>query len=115
MTVFENVLVGATFGAGHSGRAGTPVAFEGCATGLLLAKPTASPGPAAARYQAPRTARALATEPDLLLLDEIAGGLTEHEVATLIRVIEEIRAEAPRHLDRAHRSCAAGGGRQICW
>ena len=38
-------------------------------------------------------ARALATEPDLLLLDEIAGGLTEHEVGALIEVIQDIRAE----------------------
>ena len=38
-------------------------------------------------------ARALATGPKLLLLDEIAGGLTEHEVRELIDIVREIRAE----------------------
>jgi branched-chain amino acid transport system ATP-binding protein len=38
-------------------------------------------------------ARALATEPKALLLDEIAGGLTEYEVQELIETIESIRAE----------------------
>jgi branched-chain amino acid transport system ATP-binding protein len=36
-------------------------------------------------------ARALATSPRVLLLDEIAGGLTEPECATLVAVIEGIR------------------------
>jgi branched-chain amino acid transport system ATP-binding protein len=38
-------------------------------------------------------ARALATRPRLLLLDEIAGGLTEPEVADLVETITQIRAE----------------------
>jgi branched-chain amino acid transport system ATP-binding protein len=38
-------------------------------------------------------ARALATEPKVLLLDEIAGGLTEHEVHSLIDTIKQLRAE----------------------
>ena len=94
MTVFENVLVGATFGAGHSERAGTPVAFEALRRTGLLAKANRLAGalPLLDRKRL-ELARALATEPDLLLLDEIAGGLTEHEVATLIEVIQEIRAE----------------------
>ena len=37
-------------------------------------------------------ARALATEPRLLLLDEIAGGLTEGEIADLVATIREINA-----------------------
>ena len=36
-------------------------------------------------------ARALATEPRLLLLDEIAGGLTEAEVLELVATIRGIR------------------------
>ena len=38
-------------------------------------------------------ARALATEPELLLLDEIAGGLTEHEANELVEVVNGIRAQ----------------------
>ena len=38
-------------------------------------------------------ARALATEPKVLLLDEVAGGLTEHECAALVALIKDIRRE----------------------
>src|SRR3989339_473970 len=38
MTVFENVLVGATFGAGHSEHEGTPVALDALKRTGLLAK-----------------------------------------------------------------------------
>ena len=37
-------------------------------------------------------ARALATKPKLLLLDEIAGGLTEHEVKELVELVQTIKA-----------------------
>ena len=38
-------------------------------------------------------ARALATRPRLLLLDEIAGGLTEREVQELVGTIRRLRSE----------------------
>ena len=37
-------------------------------------------------------ARALATQPKLLLLDEIAGGLTEYECGELVKTIKDIHA-----------------------
>jgi branched-chain amino acid transport system ATP-binding protein len=37
-------------------------------------------------------ARALATKPRVLLLDEVAGGLTEHECAALVALIKQVRA-----------------------
>lgn len=94
MTVFENVLVGATFGGGHSERDGTPVAMAALERAGLLDKANRLAGalPLLDRKRL-ELARALATEPDLLLLDEIAGGLTEHEVAELIEVIQDIRAD----------------------
>jgi branched-chain amino acid transport system ATP-binding protein len=38
-------------------------------------------------------ARALATGPKVLLLDEIAGGLTEHEARELVEEIRRIKAQ----------------------
>jgi branched-chain amino acid transport system ATP-binding protein len=38
-------------------------------------------------------ARALATRPKLLLLDEIAGGLTEHEAGELVKEIRRIKSQ----------------------
>jgi branched-chain amino acid transport system ATP-binding protein len=37
-------------------------------------------------------ARALATSPRVLLLDEVAGGLTEHECVALVDLIKAVRA-----------------------
>ncbi|MDO8449984.1 MAG: ABC transporter ATP-binding protein [Rhodoferax sp.] len=93
MTVFENVLVGATFGAGRSERGGTPLALAALERTGLLSKANRLAGalPLLDRKRL-ELARALATQPDLLLLDEIAGGLTEHEVAELIESIQDIRA-----------------------
>ena len=37
-------------------------------------------------------ARALATGPRVLLLDEVAGGLVEHETAALVELVKQVRA-----------------------
>jgi len=93
MSVFENVLVGATFGAGRR----ESECYQECGELLrrvgLLAKSAALAGSLTLleRKQL-EMARALATRPRLLLLDEIAGGLTEHEVSALIETIREIHA-----------------------
>jgi len=94
MTVFENVLVGTTFGAGHSERDGTPLVWAVLEqTGLAaVADRLAGSLPLLDRKRL-ELARALATEPSLLLLDEIAGGLAEHEIHHLIEIIRKIRAE----------------------
>ena len=94
LTVLENVLVGAVFGAGHGERAARPLALQALArTGLAdKADRLAGSLPLLDRKRL-ELARALATEPKLLLLDEIAGGLTEHEVQALLDTIRDIRAE----------------------
>lgn len=94
MTVFENVLVGATHGRGRPERA----SYDRCMAALERAglehKANELAG-ALTLLERKRLelARALATEPRVLLLDEIGGGLTEVEVRALIETINSLRAE----------------------
>ena len=93
MTVFENLVTAACFGAGEGERDAWRTARDVLAeTGLL---PHANK-PAGALTLLDRKrlelARALATRPKLLLLDEIAGGLTEHEAHALVGELQRIKA-----------------------
>jgi branched-chain amino acid transport system ATP-binding protein len=94
LTVFENVLVGATFGRVTADcRAG-----EACATALQLsglAPKANTPAGMLTLLERKRLelARALATRPRVLLLDEIAGGLTEGEVHEVAGLVRRINAE----------------------
>ena len=53
--------------------------------------------------------RALATQPRLLLLDEIAGGLTEAEVRVLIEEIRQIQADGVTIVWIGHRPALLAG------
>jgi branched-chain amino acid transport system ATP-binding protein len=92
MTVFENLVVAAAFGQGRSERDVYAESYDILDRCGLASK--------ANRHASALTlldrkrlelARALATGPQLLLLDEVAGGLTEHECASLVALIQDIR------------------------
>jgi branched-chain amino acid transport system ATP-binding protein len=92
MTVFENVLVGATHGRKMSERE----SYQHCVdilemTGLHEKVNVLAGSLTLLDRKRLELARALATDPRLLLLDEIAGGLTEAEVQELIDEIKKLR------------------------
>jgi branched-chain amino acid transport system ATP-binding protein len=94
MTVFENCLVAATFGAGLAEKDAYPVCVDVLDKTGLLGKANLLAGslPLLDRKRL-ELARALSTRPQLLLLDEIAGGLTEHEAKILVDEIKAIKAQ----------------------
>jgi branched-chain amino acid transport system ATP-binding protein len=93
LTVFENVLVGSTFGSRGrlaGSREEAAVAALQRAGMFHQANKLAGSLTLLDRKRL-ELARALATQPTLLLLDEIAGGLTEGEVLELVDTIKAIR------------------------
>jgi len=93
MTVFENLLVAATHGAGLHEYEAYPVCVNVLErTGLKKRANALAGSLTLLDRKRLELARALATQPKLLLLDEIAGGLTDHEALALVDLINEIRA-----------------------
>lgn len=93
MSVFENLLVGAAFGTGKK----EAECYDGCIhileqTGMLKKANNTAGSLTLLERKRLEMARALATNPKLLLLDEIAGGLTEQECLSLVSTIKDIHA-----------------------
>lgn len=93
LTVFENVLVAARAGGGisdaesidHSGKILSK-------TGLMPLANSAAGAIGLLDRKRLEVARALATSPEAILLDEIGGGLTEAELLILIDLINDLKA-----------------------
>lgn len=92
MTVLENVLVGASFGGGLSRN----TAYQHCAEvlelcGLIEVANRRAESLGLLHRKRLELARALATKPRVLLLDEIGAGLTDAEAAELVTTIKQLR------------------------
>jgi len=93
MSVFENVMVAATQGARDS----IPAANTHCLevleqTGMLQKANHLASSLTLLERKRLELARALCARPKLLLLDEIAGGLTEGECSELVATINALRS-----------------------
>jgi len=93
MTVFENVLVAASTGGGRRGAD----AYERCLDVLdechlleLANRPAESLG--LLHRKRLELARALATDPVVVFLDEIGGGLTDDEATELVETVKQVHA-----------------------
>jgi len=93
MTVRENVMIGAQFGrAGHRGaKAEARVKDLLALTGLLPARDSLAGTLTIGQLKRLEIARALATEPDIICLDEVMGGLNPAEIRGTMTLVREMR------------------------
>lgn len=93
MTVFENVLVSATFGAGLKECEGRGPALEVLHfTGLYDKRDVVSGGLGLLDRKRLEIARAIVVRPSLLLLDEVAAGLVSTEVEEVMAIVARLKA-----------------------
>ena len=93
MTVFENAMIAATQAAGLSGREAETLCLDVLEqTGLMDKANTPAGSLTLLNRKRLEMTRALCAKPKLLLLDEIAGGLTEAECHSLVQTIKDVHA-----------------------
>ena len=117
MTVFENLLVAAQQGGGLRRRASYAAAVEAIErTGMSSQANLPAERLGLLQRKRLELARALATQPQLLLLDEVAGGLTDPEVAQLVEIVRGVNADgiAVIWIEHVVRALTAVVARLIC-
>jgi len=117
MTVFENVLVAAQQGGGLRRRASYAAAVAALdRTGMSGQANMPAERLGLLQRKRLELARALATQPSLLLLDEVAGGLTDPEVAQLVEIVRGVNAEgtAVIWIEHVVRALTPVVGRLMC-
>jgi branched-chain amino acid transport system ATP-binding protein len=91
MTVFENIYVAATHGAALDGEAAYDLTYDSLKLcGMLELANRKAEAIGLLDRKRLELARALATRPKILLLDEIGGGLTDAEAGELVDTIREL-------------------------
>jgi ABC-type branched-subunit amino acid transport system ATPase component/ABC-type branched-subunit amino acid transport system permease subunit len=124
LTVVDNVALAAMFGGGHGRAAGRSLALSWLAFTGLEAKADSLPGELnLLERKFLDLARALASEPRLVLLDEVLSGLTPAQMTDALRLVRRIRDRGTtvvfvEHimravLDLADRVVVLSGGRVI--
>jgi branched-chain amino acid transport system ATP-binding protein len=92
MSVFENLVTAACFGAQVPEKEAWEIAWQVLQqTGLQRFANQPAGSLTLLNRKRLELARALSTRPRLLLLDEIAGGLTEHEAHELVEELKRIK------------------------
>jgi len=94
MTLLENVLIGAMYGRGFSQTRGREKAREILQFVGLKEKMNLTPNEITTEDRRRlELARALATEPEVILLDEIMAGLTPAEMAEALNLLRQINSK----------------------